>query len=90
MVTTVREFTLEHHLVERLRFSGMDRENLSDLISIVAGLKNKYGIQPMLQSTVLNKLMNLLLDTSRLVELALGPCGHPRPTQFELTITIGD
>ena len=108
MVTAVHEFTLEHHLVARLRFSGMDRENLSDLISILASLKNKYGIQPlnvaaagvpvntqlvaryMLQSTMLNKLMNLLLDTPRLVELGVRPCGYPRPTQFELTITIGD
>jgi len=108
MVTAVREFTLEHHLLERLRFSGMDRENLSDLISILASLKNKYGIQPltvtttgtpvttqlvaryMLQSMMLNKLMNLLLDTPRLVELSVRPCGYPRPTQFELTIAIGD
>lgn len=108
MVTAVREFTLEHHLVERLRFSGMDRENLSDLISILASLKNKYGIQPltvaasgapvptqlvaryMLQSIMLNKLMNLLLDTPRLVELALRPCGYPRPSQFELILTVGD
>jgi hypothetical protein len=44
----------------------------------------------MLQSTMLNKLMNLLLDTPRLVELAVHLCGYPRPTQFELTITIGD
>jgi len=108
MVTAVREFTLEHHLVERLRFSGLDRENLSDLISILASLKNKYGIQPltvnssgdpvptrlvaryMLPSTMLNKLMSLLLDTPRLVELAVSPCGYPRPAQFELTITVGD
>lgn len=108
MVTAVREFTLEHHLVERLRFSGMDRENLSDLISILASLKNKYGIQPltvnsaglptptqlvaryMLQSTMLNQLMNLLLDTPRLVEMSVRSCGYPRPTQFELTITVGE
>jgi hypothetical protein len=108
MVTAVREFSLEHHLVERLRHSGMERENLSDLISILTSLKNKYGLQPltvtaagapvptllvaryMLQSTMLNKLMNLLLDTPRLVELAVRPCGYPRPTQFELALTLGD
>ncbi|MBS1840280.1 MAG: hypothetical protein JSS69_08370 [Acidobacteria bacterium] len=108
MVTAVREFSLEQHLVERLRYCGMERENLSDLISIVASMKNKYGIQPftvsalggpipttltaryMLQSTMLNKLMNLLLDTPRLAEMAVRPYGYPRPSQFELILTIGD
>lgn len=108
MVTAVREFSLEHHLVERLRYSGMDRENLSDLVSIIASLKNKYGIQPFtvnadgsphptalvarytLQATMLNKLMNLLLDTPRLVELAVRPYGYPRASQFELQLTLGD
>ena len=46
MVTAVREFSLEHHLLERLRHCSMERENLSDLISIIASVKNKYGIQP--------------------------------------------
>lgn len=109
MVTAVREFSLEHHLVERLRYSGMDRENLSDLVSIIVSLKNKYGIQPFtvnpagaashptalvarytLQATMLNKLMNLLLDTPRLVELAVRPYGYPRASQFELQLTLGD
>lgn len=108
MVTAVREFSLEQHLVDRLRYSGMDRENLSDLISIIVSLKNKYGIQPFtvhasgvptptalvarytLQATMLNKLMNLLLDTPRLVELAVHPYGFPRATQFELQLTLGD
>jgi len=108
MVTAVREFSLEQHLVERLRYCGMERENLSDLISIIASLKNKYGIQPftvsafggpapsaltaryMLQSTMLNKLMNLLLDTPRLAEMAVRPYGYPRPSQFELILTLGE
>jgi len=108
MVTAVREFSLEHHLLDRLRYSGMDRENLADLVSIIVSLKNKYGIQPftvsasrasapamltaryMLQSTTLNKLMNLLLDTPRLGELCVHPYGYPRPTQFELVLTFGD
>ncbi len=46
MVTTVREFSLEHYLLDRLRHCAMERENLSDLISIIASLRNKYGIQP--------------------------------------------
>lgn len=108
MVTAVREFSFEHHLVDRLRFCGMERENLSDLVSIITSLKNKYGIQPFtvnavgvlaptalvarynLQATMLNKLMNLLLDTPRLVDLAVRPYGYPRATQFELQLTLGD
>lgn len=108
MVTAVREFSLEHHLLDRLRHCAMERENLSDLISIIASLKNKYGIQPFtvvaagapiptvliarytLQATMLNKLMNVLLDTPRLAELAVKPQGYPRATQFELVLTLGD
>jgi hypothetical protein len=108
MVTAVREFSLEHHLLEKLRHSSMERENLSDLISIIASVKNKYGIQPFtvaavgfpvpaalvaryaLQGTMLNKLMNLPLDTPRLAELAVKPYGYPRATQFELILTLGD
>jgi hypothetical protein len=42
----VREYSLDYYLLEKLRFSGLDKENLTDLISIVASLKNKYGIAP--------------------------------------------
>ncbi|HXJ45242.1 MAG TPA: hypothetical protein VNK47_01110 [Candidatus Dormibacteraeota bacterium] len=79
-----------------------------DLLSIIASLRNKYGIRPFtavacgapiptalvarytLQATMLNKLMNLLLDTPRLAELAVKPCGYPRATRFELALTLGD
>jgi hypothetical protein len=108
MVTAVREFSLEHYLLDRLRHCAMERDNLTDLVSIIASLKNKYGIQPFtvaasgapvptsliarytLQPTMLNKLMNLLLDTPRLIELAVKPYGYPRATQFELIVTLGD
>jgi len=104
MVTAVREFSLEHHLLDRLQHSGTDRENLADLVSIIVSLKNKYGMRPftvaasigpvptsltvhyMLQSTMLNKPMNLLLDIPRLHE-TVHPHGYPRPTQFELGLT---
>jgi hypothetical protein len=107
MVTAVREFSLEHHLLEHLQHCGMERENLADLVSIIVSLKNKYGIQPftvaasagpvpvaltaryMLQSTMLNKLMNLLLDTPRLHAMTVHPYGYPRRTQFELELTLG-
>lgn len=46
MATTVREYSLDYYLFDRLRFSGIERENLEDLVSIVTSLKNKYGIVP--------------------------------------------
>jgi hypothetical protein len=42
----VREYSVDYYLLEKLRFSGLDRENLADLVSIVSSLKNKYGIAP--------------------------------------------
>jgi hypothetical protein len=46
MATTVREYSLDYYLFDRMRFSGIERENLEDLVSIVTSLKNKYGIVP--------------------------------------------
>ena len=46
MATPAREFALDRHLVERLKFSGLAPENLEDLVSIIVSLKNKYGIVP--------------------------------------------
>ncbi len=46
MATTVREYSLDYYLFERLRFSGIEKENLEDLVGILASLKNKYGIAP--------------------------------------------
>jgi hypothetical protein len=46
MAVPIRQFALDHHLFERMKFSGLDKENLTDLISIVVSLKTKYGITP--------------------------------------------
>jgi hypothetical protein len=46
MATPAREFALDRHLMERLKFSGIAPDNLQDLVSIVVSLKNKYGIVP--------------------------------------------
>jgi hypothetical protein len=46
MATTAREYSLDYYLLEKLRFSGLEKENLADLVNIVASLKNKYGITP--------------------------------------------
>jgi len=49
MATPAREYSLEYYLLEHMKYRGIDRENLADLVSIVVGLKNKFGITPSLQ-----------------------------------------
>ena len=96
MVSPAREYSLEQHLLERLRFSGMQKENLTDLVCIVVSLKNKYSIVPfavivqgepipnaltaryLMDPLLLNKLMNLLLDTPRLASVLVVPMPFPR------------
>jgi len=108
MVSPAREYSLEQYLLERLKFSGMQRENLTDLVNIIASLKNKYSIIPfavtvqgeplptaltaryLMDSLLLNKLMNLVLDTPRLASVLVVPHGFPKATQFELNVTVGD
>ena len=46
MATPATQLSLEQQLLERLRFSGIDPENLSDLVSIAVSLRNKYGLSP--------------------------------------------
>jgi hypothetical protein len=50
MATTVREFALDYYLLDRLKFSGLEKENLHDLVGIIS-LKNKYGIAPLVMTT---------------------------------------
>lgn len=52
MATTAREYSLDYYLLEKLRFSGIDKENLADLVNIVSSLKNKFGIAPIATETV--------------------------------------
>jgi hypothetical protein len=47
-------------------------------------------VRCLLKSAMLNKLMNLLLDTPRLSEMSVHAYGYPRPTEFELVLTFGD
>jgi hypothetical protein len=48
MATPVREYSpsLEHQMLEYLKYSGIDTDNLADLISLFVSLKNKYGLVP--------------------------------------------
>jgi hypothetical protein len=48
MATPVREslLSLDQQMLEHLRHSGIDRENLTDLVGLFVSLKNKYGLVP--------------------------------------------
>jgi hypothetical protein len=48
MATSVRECLppIDQQMLEHLRYSGIERENLTDLVSIFVSLKNKYGLLP--------------------------------------------
>ena len=46
MATPGREYSLDHHLLECMKYSGIDPANLADLVAIAVSLKNKYGIMP--------------------------------------------
>lgn len=46
MGAPARELSLDHHLLDRMKFSGIEQENLADLVSIIVSLKNKYGLAP--------------------------------------------
>ena len=46
VATPGREYSLDHHLLECMKYSGIDPANLADLVAITVSLKNKYGIMP--------------------------------------------
>lgn len=107
MATTVREFSLDYYLLDRMKFSGVEQENLTDLVSIIISLKNKYSIVPfaiaacgepipngvvvsyLMESTMMSKLLNVLLDTPRLSSLTAIPRGIQRSPHFEIKVTLG-
>jgi hypothetical protein len=41
------------------------------------------------ETTTLNKIMNILLDTPRLQQMCVLPRGIPRSNQFEVNVTLG-
>jgi hypothetical protein len=67
MVSQAREYSLERHLLEHLKFGGMQKENLADLVNIVASLKNKYGIVPFAAAVQGEPIRYALTAISRIV-----------------------
>lgn len=48
MATPVRECfpSVDQQMLEHLKYSGIDPQNLSDLVGLFVSLKNKYGLVP--------------------------------------------
>jgi hypothetical protein len=89
MATTAREYSLDYYLLEKLRFSGIDKENLADLVNIASSLKNKYGIVPyatdVVSSPVPNGLtMHYLVDSMTLHKLMNVLLDTPRLEQVHI------
>jgi hypothetical protein len=59
MASPGREYSPDHHLIEHMKFSGIERENLNDLITIVVSLKNKYRIVPLAAAAQGNGIYHL-------------------------------
>ena len=60
MATPGREYSLDYHLLECMRYSGIDPENLADLVAIAVSLKTKYGIMPFAAAAQGHPLPNAL------------------------------
>jgi len=71
MATPGREYSLDHHLLEHMKFSGMERDNLNDLVSIVVSLKNKYGIVPLAAAAQGSPVTNALRVSYVIESIAL-------------------
>jgi len=60
MATSVRQYTasIDHQMLEHLKYSGIDPENLADLVGLFVGLKNKYGLVPFAITAESNPIPN--------------------------------
>jgi hypothetical protein len=86
MVSPAREYSLEPQLVERLKFSGMPKGSLTDLVNIVSSLKNKCSIE-----LVPPFRMNLLpRQASPGQRASRSPRASPRPGLSELSVTLAN
>jgi hypothetical protein len=92
MVSPAREYSLKQHLLERPKFSGIQKENLTIWSTSSPALKisNALAARYLMDILPLNNLMNLLLDTPRLASVLVVPTASPKPRIFELNVTLGE
>jgi hypothetical protein len=84
MVSPAREYSLEQHLLDHLKYSGIRKENLADLVDIAASLKNKNSIVPFTVAVQGEPVPNAptaryLMDTMLLNKLMNLLSGHATP-----------
>jgi hypothetical protein len=77
MATSVRQYStsIDLQMLERLKYSGLEAENLSDLVGLFVSLKNKYGIVPFDMVAESNPVPNAvtaryLVDSLTLIKIA--------------------
>jgi hypothetical protein len=60
MATSVRQHStsIDLQMLEHLKYCGLDPANLSDLVGLFVGLKNKYGIVPFAMAAESNPIPN--------------------------------
>ena len=86
MVSPAREYSLEQHLLECVKFSRIQKENLTDLVHIVTSLKNKYSIVPFVVAVQGEPVRNALaarylMDTLLRNQLMEPAARHASPAQ---------
>lgn len=77
MATSVRQYStsIDLQMLEHLKYSGLEAENLSDLVGLFVSLKTKYGIVPFAMAAESNPVPNAvtaryLVDSLTLSKIA--------------------
>jgi hypothetical protein len=60
MATPVRQYSnsIDHQMLEHLKYSGIAAENLADLVGLFVNIKNKYGLVPFAIAAESNPIPN--------------------------------
>jgi hypothetical protein len=92
MATPVREFlhSLDQHMLQHLKYCGIEAENLADLVGLFVSLKNKYGLVPFAMNAESNPVPNAvtaryLVDSLTLNKIANVLFDTPRLNRVTIT-----
>ena len=72
MATPVREFSLDQQMLEHLKYCGIERDNLLDLVGLFVSFKNKYGLLPYALAAEGNPVPNALTARYLVDSITLG------------------
>jgi enoyl reductase-like protein len=78
MATPVREYlpSIDQQMLDHLRYSGIERENLTDLVGIFVSLKNKYGLLPLAMDAESHPVPNAVTARYLVDSLTLNKIAH--------------